>query len=108
MDKAENQGKMVYLFEEGRANMRSLLGGKGAGLAEMTRIGLPVPPGMTITTEVCRQYYKVGNRFSRRSGRSDSRRSRCSGTENREKIWRRQKIRCCCQSVPEQFFLCPE
>ena len=63
MDKAENQGKMVYLFEEGRANMRSLLGGKGAGLAEMTRIGLPVPPGMTITTEVCRQYYKVGNRF---------------------------------------------
>ena len=63
MDKAEKQGKMVYLFEEGRANMRSLLGGKGAGLAEMTRIGLPVPPGITITTEVCRQYYKVGNRF---------------------------------------------
>lgn len=63
MDKAEKQGKMVYLFEEGRANMRSLLGGKGAGLAEMTRIGLPVPPGMTITTEVCRQYYKVSNRF---------------------------------------------
>ena len=63
MDKAENQGKMVYLFEEGRANMKSLLGGKGSGLAEMTRIGLPVPPGMTITTEVCRQYYKVGNQF---------------------------------------------
>ena len=63
MDKAENQGKMVYLFEEGRSNMRSLLGGKGAGLAEMTRIGLPVPPGMTITTEVCRQYTKIGNRF---------------------------------------------
>jgi pyruvate,orthophosphate dikinase len=54
---------MVYLFEEGRANMKSLLGGKGSGLAEMTRIGLPVPPGMTITTEVCRQYYKVGNQF---------------------------------------------
>ena len=63
MDKAENQGKMVYLFEEGRANMKSLLGGKGSGLAEMTRIGLPVPPGMTITTEVCRQYYKVGNQI---------------------------------------------
>jgi len=63
MDKAEKQGKMVYLFEEGRANMKPLLGGKGSGLAEMTRIGLPVPPGMTITTEVCRQYYKVGNRF---------------------------------------------
>lgn len=66
MDKAEKQGKMVYLFEEGRANMKSLLGGKGAGLAEMTRIGLPVPPGMTITTEVCRQYYKVGNHFPER------------------------------------------
>ena len=63
MDKAENQGNMVYLLEEGRANMKSLLGGKGSGLAEMTRIGLPVPPGMTITTEVCRQYYKVGNQF---------------------------------------------
>lgn len=52
--------KYVYLFHEGSANMRSLLGGKGANLAEMTNIGLPVPPGMTITTEACRQYYKIG------------------------------------------------
>ena len=50
--------KMVYLFDEGNANMKDLLGGKGAGLAEMTRIGLPVPPGLTITTEACRQFYQ--------------------------------------------------
>lgn len=51
--------KYVYLFNEGRADMRSLLGGKGANLAEMTNIGLPVPPGMTITTEACREYYRL-------------------------------------------------
>lgn len=49
--------KYVYLFHEGRADMRALLGGKGANLAEMSNIGLPVPPGMTITTEACREYY---------------------------------------------------
>ena len=86
MDKAEKQGKMVYLFEEGRANMRSLLGGKGAGLAEMTRIGLPVPPGMTITTEVCRQYYKVGNRFPDGFERANEGRVGCDRAENRQKI----------------------
>jgi pyruvate,orthophosphate dikinase len=48
--------KYVYAFEEGRADMRNLLGGKGANLAEMTNIGLPVPPGFTITTEVCTEY----------------------------------------------------
>ncbi len=52
--------KFVYRFHEGRADMRALLGGKGANLAEMTNIGLPVPPGMTITTDACRQYYKAG------------------------------------------------
>ena len=49
--------KWVYLFTEGNANMRELLGGKGANLAEMTNIGLPVPQGFTITTEACTQYY---------------------------------------------------
>ena len=53
----------VYLFREGNANMRDLLGGKGANLAEMTNIGLPVPPGFTITTEVCTQYYAAGRRL---------------------------------------------
>lgn len=55
--------KMVYLFDEGDAAMRDLLGGKGAGLAEMTRIGLPVPPGLTVTTAVCRAYYREGGRL---------------------------------------------
>ena len=53
----------VFLFEEGNAKSRSLLGGKGANLAEMTRIGLPVPPGITITTEACRKYINIGRRF---------------------------------------------
>ena len=49
--------KYCYLFTEGKADMRELLGGKGANLAEMTNIGLPVPQGFTITTEACTQYY---------------------------------------------------
>ena len=61
--------KYVYLFSEGNANMRELLGGKGANLAEMTRIGLPVPQGFTISTEACTQYYEDG----------------------RQKIWRQRK-----------------
>src|SRR5207249_3223884 len=52
--------KWVYLFHEGNAQMRDLLGGKGAGLAEMTKAGLPVPPGFTITTEACNAYYAAG------------------------------------------------
>ncbi|HVC39116.1 MAG TPA: pyruvate, phosphate dikinase [Candidatus Dormibacteraeota bacterium] len=55
--------KFVYDFEEGSAEMRSLLGGKGAGVAEMTRAGMPVPPGFTITTEACNEYMRTGNRF---------------------------------------------
>jgi len=59
--------KMVYYFgggkAEGRADMKLLLGGKGANLAEMTNLGLPVPPGITITTEVCREYYALGKQF---------------------------------------------
>ncbi|HJD05983.1 MAG TPA: pyruvate, phosphate dikinase [Candidatus Onthoplasma faecipullorum] len=56
--------KYVYLFSEGNANMRELLGGKGANLAEMTRIGLPVPQGFTITTEACTQYYEDGRKIN--------------------------------------------
>ncbi|MDD2486575.1 MAG: pyruvate, phosphate dikinase [bacterium] len=55
--------KRVYLFEEGNAQMRGLLGGKGANLAEMTNIGLPVPPGFTITTETCNEYTDLGQAF---------------------------------------------
>ena len=56
--------KFVYLFSEGNANMRELLGGKGANLAEMTNIGLPVPQGFTITTEACTQYYEDGEKIN--------------------------------------------
>src|SRR5438876_7883960 len=55
--------KWVYLFSEGNANMRELLGGKGAGVAEMTNARLPVPPGFTITTEACNAYYESGKHF---------------------------------------------
>ena len=56
--------KYVYLFSEGNANMRELLGGKGANLAEMSNIGLPVPQGFTITTEACTQYYEDGRKIN--------------------------------------------
>ena len=56
--------KYVYLFSEGNADMRELLGGKGANLAEMTNIGLPVPQGFTITTEACTQYYEDGRKIN--------------------------------------------
>jgi len=55
--------KYVYFFNEGKGDMKSILGGKGAGLAEMTRIGLPVPQGFTITTEVCVEYYKNDKKY---------------------------------------------
>src|SRR6185437_16137696 len=60
-------GKAIYYFSksktDGRGDMKALLGGKGANLAAMTSIGLPVPPGFTITTEVCTYYYKNGKKF---------------------------------------------
>jgi len=64
MAESAKSGKgFVFNFTEGRANMKSLLGGKGANLAEMLRIGLPVPPGFTITTEACLEYLKSGGAF---------------------------------------------
>src|SRR6186997_296483 len=60
-------GKIIYFFGksrcDGRGDMKALLGGKGANLAAMTRIGLPVPPGFTITTEICTNYYKSGKKL---------------------------------------------
>jgi len=64
---APAKGRLVYSFgdgrAEGRAEMRELLGGKGANLAEMSNLGLPVPPGFTITTEVCNAFYKNGRKY---------------------------------------------
>ena len=55
--------KYIYSFKEGSAAMKDLLGGKGANLAEMTNIGLPVPQGFTISTEACNKYYEKGNKL---------------------------------------------
>ncbi|HEY7420188.1 MAG TPA: pyruvate, phosphate dikinase, partial [Ktedonobacteraceae bacterium] len=65
LDEAVKQSprKWIYLFSEGNAKMRELLGGKGAGVAEMTNAGLPVPPGFTITTEACNAYYETSKQF---------------------------------------------
>ncbi|HET7082242.1 MAG TPA: pyruvate, phosphate dikinase, partial [Candidatus Limnocylindria bacterium] len=60
---ASTAAKLIYTFREGNAGMRALLGGKGAGLAEMTSAGLPVPPGFTITTEACNAYYAAGKQL---------------------------------------------
>ena len=56
--------KYVYLFKEGNADMRELLGGKGANLAEMTNLGLPIPQGFTVTTEACTEYYNDGKKIN--------------------------------------------
>lgn len=58
-----SSNKYVYRFDEGRAEMKYLLGGKGANLAEMTRIGIPVPPGFIVTTEACKEFYTQGEKF---------------------------------------------
>ena len=57
--------KYVYAFKEGNASMRNLLGGKGANLAEMTNLGLPIPQGFTVTTEACTEYYNCGKKISK-------------------------------------------
>ena len=89
------KGKWVYAFgggkAEGRAAMRNLLGGKGAGLAEMAHLGLPVPPGFTITTEVCTYFYDARQNLSEGSegaGRGGAGRSR---PHHRQEIRRREK-----------------
>ncbi len=56
--------KYVYLFSEGNGSMKDLLGGKGANLAEMTNLGMPVPQGFTVTTQACTQYYEDGEVIS--------------------------------------------
>jgi hypothetical protein len=60
--KARAPVKPIYFFEEADGRNKMMLGGKGAGLAEMTRLGLPVPPGFIITTEICEKFYEAGRR----------------------------------------------
>ena len=97
--------KYCYLFTEGNAKMRELLGGKGANLAEMTNIGLPVPQGFTITTEACTQYYEAARSTARswRRSWSISRRWRRSPARS-SAIW---KIPCWYPCAPAPAPLCP-
>ena len=60
----EENKKYVYLFKEGNAQMKDILGGKGANLAEMTNLGLPIPQGFTISAECCKKYYEDGEKIS--------------------------------------------
>ena len=93
--KAPAQGKWVYAFgggkAEARAGMRNLLGGKGAGLAEMANLGLPVPPGFTITTEVCTYFYQHGKTYPKRPEGPGRGRARGSRPHHRQEIRRRRK-----------------
>ena len=68
--------KYVYLFKEGNASMRELLGGKGANLAEMTNLGLPIPQGFTVTTEACTKYFKRNSRSNLHSFKNTRRNTR--------------------------------
>jgi len=80
-DGAAQPSNAIWFFEHGSGEMKELLGGKGAGLAEMTRAGLPVPPGFTITTEVCLAFYEAGRRFP--DGLSDEVRASMAELERR-------------------------
>ena len=83
--------KRVWLFREGKKELKDLLGGKGANLAEMTNIGLPVPPGFTITTEVCTAYYDNDRQLP--AGLMDDVKAAVADVEkrNRQEVRRRQK-----------------
>ena len=108
--KGQASTKLVYLFvdgkAEGNAKMRELLGGKGAGLAEMTNAGLPVPPGFTITTQACNAYFDAGrslppglwDQVEEPSRASRRRRGRSSATA---------KIRCWCPCDRARPCRCP-
>ena len=107
---AKSSNKYVYLFgnkkADGDGGMKPLLGGKGANLAEMTRIGLPVPPGFTITTEVCTYYYA-----HKRTYPKELRAQVKAGVANMEKILGKKfgdmKSRCWWPSAPARAIPCP-
>ena len=102
--------KRVYLFGAGKADggadMKELLGGKGANLAEMASLGLPVPPGFTITTEVCNAYYANGRKLPEGLSRRSRRRSRRSARRSapRSATWPR---RCSSRCAPARAPRCP-
>ena len=98
--------KWVYLFREGNADMRNLLGGKGANLAEMTNLGLPIPPGFTVTTEACTDYYNHGRSISEEIQTQifDALALLEKGSERSSEI---PRIRCLCRYEAERELRCP-
>ena len=100
----------VYTFgdgkAEGQAGMKNLLGGKGANLAEMSNLGLPVPPGFTITTEVCTYYYDHGRAYPQELKARSSRRSPTSAS-SRAAPSAMPRIRCWSPSAPAPAPPCP-
>ena len=99
--------KYCYLFTEGNANMRELLGGKGANLAEMTNIGLPVPQGFTITTEACTQYYEDGQKINDEHPGRDHGVHREDGGASPARSSATTRILCWSPSVPAPAPPCP-
>ena len=92
--------KWVYMFTEGNATMRNLLGGKGANLAEMTGLGLPVPQGFTVTTEACTQYYEDGRQINDEIMGQIMDCHGKTGRYHRKEIRRQGQIRCSFLFVP--------
>ena len=80
--------KAVYDFSEASGSNKKLLGGKGAGLSEMTRLKLPVPPGFVITTEVCKAYYANGKKTTSRCSSTGKSQHCKDGEENRQRMER--------------------
>ena len=103
--------KWVYTFgdgkAEGKADMKNLLGGKGANLAEMANLGLPVPPGFTITTEVCTYYYANEQSYPDDLKAQVAARARAYRQADRKDFRRFTKIRCWCRCARARAPRCP-
>ena len=99
--------KYLYLFSEGNKDMREILGGKGANLAEMTNAGMPVPQGFTITTEACTQYYNDGRQINEEHHGRHLRVYRQDGGDRRQEVRRPRPTPCWFPSVPARALPCP-
>ncbi len=109
--KRPSAGKWVYRFgggkAEGRTEMKDLLGGKGANLAEMANLGLPVPPGFTITTEVCTHYYANGRPIRRTLAKAGRGRARAYRAASPASVSAIRTTRCWCRCAPARARRCP-
>ena len=103
--------KLIYFFGkskcDGKGDMKALLGGKGANLAAMTRIGLPVPPGFTITTEVCMGYYANGKKYPRGPHQRSRQSCRLDGKGDRQEVRRPKEPAAWFQFAPALATRCP-